>query len=407
MKKLIIALLLCLVASLPLAADGLIANSPFSFEVAEQNLDAQPYLSFSETVVGSGNELWRVPIDLYFQNSLFETLYYPAEIDNLCGEINSLKFFSHIASNLTDMPVRAWLGTTTLPDLSGGWIPSTELTLVFDSTVNLPPGDNVVELQFIQPYMYLSGANLVLLVQRPMDDQSYLSSNQFWGQTTGGNRARKSRSDSAVYDPANPPANSTLSGEFPKTGFTWLPLEAGTLQGTVVGTDQWPLQNASIQVAGSSFTALTNYAGVFSLMLPVETYAVTASFTGYNPQTINNVVINTGETTTISFSLLTVANQDENIPASSTLLLSPSPNPFSSQTTLRFQLEKAGKVKMSIHDIRGRTVRVLLDGYAPSGVSTTAWDGKNKRGETVSGGVYLLKMETDGFRGTKKLILSK
>ncbi len=382
-------------------------ENPYNDQSPNYLFDVHPYPNTLVTVVGSGSELLRIPIDLYYQNSLFETLYYPAEMDNLSGAITGLRFFSNLISNLTDIPLRVWLGTTTLPNLSAGWIPSTELTLVFDSMVNLPPNDNMVELPLLEPFMYLNGENLVLMVQRPMDTQYYVSSDRFRGQTAGSNRARKSQSDSAVFNPAAPPSNCTISGEFPKTGFVFIPMQAGTLQGTVVGTDNWPLPNATVQVLDTEFGAQTNYSGVFSLHLPTGTYSVSASATDYNPQTLENVIVNADLTTTISFSLISVSASDPVQPLNSTLLLGLSPNPADSETQIRYRLQKAGKVKLSIYDIRGRLVRALVDAEAPAGISSALWDGKNDRGKAVSAGVYLIQMNAADYRGTRKLIMTK
>ena len=56
-------------------------------------------------------------------------------------------------------------GGTQLADLSAGYVNASDLTLVFDGTVTIPNGENVITFSFAQPYLYLGG-NLLLLVQR-------------------------------------------------------------------------------------------------------------------------------------------------------------------------------------------------------------------------------------------------
>jgi len=62
----------------------------------------------------------------------------------------------------------------------------------------------------------------VMMVQRPMDVQHYSISDNFYVQTVGTNRARNHYNSDVDYDPANPPAGGTLSGQFPKTAFFYI-----------------------------------------------------------------------------------------------------------------------------------------------------------------------------------------
>jgi hypothetical protein len=173
-------------------------------------------LNAEEVTIGAGDQQARVPMDFYWKNSLFECLYYPDELGFVSGTINALQFYNNFATNSPNGATKIWLGSTQQADLSAGWIPSTQLTLVYDGTVNYPGGANTINIPLTTPYMHTAG-NLVMMVLRPMDGQWYSSSDNFQAQTIGTTRARKVQSDSTTYDPANPPATSTLSGQFPKT----------------------------------------------------------------------------------------------------------------------------------------------------------------------------------------------
>jgi len=166
--------------------------------------------------IGSGNELARVPMDFYWKNSLFECLFYPDELGFTSGTITSLAFYNNFADSPANGATKIWLGTTNQADLSAGWIPSTQLTLVFDGNITYPSGANTITIPLQTPYMHTPG-NLVMMVERPMDTQYYSSPDYFLAQTVGSNRARKVQSDTTTYDPANPPASATVSGQFPKT----------------------------------------------------------------------------------------------------------------------------------------------------------------------------------------------
>jgi urease beta subunit len=179
------------------------------------NVTVQP-AGVQAVTIGAGNESARVPMDFYYENSLFECLFYPDELGFTNGTISSLAFYNNFRDSITNSATKIWLGTTTQADLSAGWIPSTQLTLVFDGNITYPSGENTITISLQTPYVYTLG-NLVMMVQRPMDTQNYSSSDNFQAQTLGTSRARKVQSNSTAYDPANPPTNATVSGQFPKT----------------------------------------------------------------------------------------------------------------------------------------------------------------------------------------------
>ncbi|MDY0152260.1 MAG: hypothetical protein RBS43_08325, partial [Candidatus Cloacimonas sp.] len=167
--------------------------------------------------VGTGNETARLPLDMYYRNSLFEVVI-PASELGFMGHINQLDFYNNFVTNLPNMPTRIWLGETALSDLSAGWIPSPQLSQVFDGNVDYPSGINTINIPLQVPYNY-QGGNLVMLVQRPMDSVYYSYVDMFYCQTVGTNRSRRLWSDSITYDPANPSNEGTLSGQYPKTTF--------------------------------------------------------------------------------------------------------------------------------------------------------------------------------------------
>lgn len=88
--------------------------------------------------------------------------------------------------------------------------------------------------------------------------------------------------------------------------------------------------------------------------------------------------------------------------ASSLALASVEPNPFDSSTRITFTLPRREQARLSVVDVTGRTVRVLLDGIAPAGSRDARWDGRDNSGQNVASGIYLLRLETaDGVRTAK------
>ncbi|HNQ44424.1 MAG TPA: hypothetical protein PKI59_08330, partial [Candidatus Cloacimonadota bacterium] len=159
----------------------------------------------NSVTIGSGNEMARMPVDMYWKNSLYQALYLSTELNIASGSITGLSFYNNLVTNLADKPTKIWLGETTETGLTA-YIPSTQLTLVFDGTVNYPSGENIITIPLTTPYNYFGG-NLVMMVNRPMDSAYFSSSDNFACQTIGANRSLKNQSDSTTYDPAAPPAD--------------------------------------------------------------------------------------------------------------------------------------------------------------------------------------------------------
>ncbi len=165
--------------------------------------------------IGIGNQLARVPFDFTYKNSLFECIYLPNELGFVNGTITSLALYNSFDYTSVNMPIKIWLGSSCYSDLSVSWIPSTQLTLVYDGILNFPSGTNKIAIPLQNPYNHTSG-NLVMMVQSPWNNQLFANTDFFLCQTKGTNRARMISSNNDNYNPASPPSNATLFSQFPK-----------------------------------------------------------------------------------------------------------------------------------------------------------------------------------------------
>lgn len=93
------------------------------------------------------------------------------------------------------------------------------------------------------------------------------------------------------------------------------------------------------------------------------------------------------------------------VAVSGTALMSLQPNPFSTATALHIHLPQSALVRLSVHDALGRRVRTLVEEIRPAGPSAAAWDGRNDSGFPVAGGVYFLRLHTEGRNVTDKVTL--
>ncbi|HMB94360.1 MAG TPA: FG-GAP-like repeat-containing protein, partial [Rhodothermales bacterium] len=80
------------------------------------------------------------------------------------------------------------------------------------------------------------------------------------------------------------------------------------------------------------------------------------------------------------------------------------PNPFTEEATLTISLDASGPVRLAVYDVLGRRVRVLHDAVLPAGEHHITWDGRDKQGEHLAGGTYLLRLETASHRQTQSLV---
>ncbi len=83
------------------------------------------------------------------------------------------------------------------------------------------------------------------------------------------------------------------------------------------------------------------------------------------------------------------------------------PNPFNPKTTIRFALANAGDVNLTVYDITGRAVKVLVDGNMEAKSHEVVWDGTNNNGDKTASGVYFYKLHADGKVFTEKMVLLK
>ncbi len=83
------------------------------------------------------------------------------------------------------------------------------------------------------------------------------------------------------------------------------------------------------------------------------------------------------------------------------------PNPFNPKTNISLALSQSGNVRLEIFDAAGRSVRMLVDGSMNSGHHTLEWDGTDGAGNALGTGVYFYRLDAEGQRMTRKMLLLK
>ena len=78
------------------------------------------------------------------------------------------------------------------------------------------------------------------------------------------------------------------------------------------------------------------------------------------------------------------------------------PNPFNPVTTISFHLTSPMMTTLTIFDIKGKLVSTLLDQFTHAGNHQLDWNA-----DGLPNGVYFVKLDSDGFSETQKLMLVK
>jgi len=181
----------------------------------------------------------------------------------------------------------------------------------------------------------------------------------------------------------------------------WSPLPPanGTVTGIVKNTQNVPISGAVIS-AGSS-TAVTPANGIFSISIAPGTYSVSCTAANYQPQNINNIVVNSYQTTNANFILSPVVSNTDETNTPSAYLSQNYPNPFKGNTSFIIHLDKATRTTLSIYNSRGQQVKNLVNRFLPAGTHEIIWNGKDEQGRKLPSGRYLTRLYAEKLIRTR------
>lgn len=78
------------------------------------------------------------------------------------------------------------------------------------------------------------------------------------------------------------------------------------------------------------------------------------------------------------------------------------PNPFNPETSINYELNKHGRIKLAVYDALGREITVLVNETKTAGKHSVKFNA-----EGIPSGVYFYRIQTEDFTQTKKMILCK
>ena len=168
---------------------------------------------------------------------------------------------------------------------------------------------------------------------------------------------------------------------------------------------------------GEYIKAVSPDSGVVEIAINIETeaYPVTVEWElnpengieysvitqGLGKQSLNRSSSNTTTITNGKFRMSAHAEKIIKLPTEY-MLGQNYPNPFNPSTVIKYSLPKASDVRLSVYDILGREIKVLVDEKKEPGYYNVNFDAGN-----LASGVYIYKLSTKDFTKSQKMILIK
>ncbi|MFA6470333.1 MAG: T9SS type A sorting domain-containing protein [Bacteroidota bacterium] len=83
------------------------------------------------------------------------------------------------------------------------------------------------------------------------------------------------------------------------------------------------------------------------------------------------------------------------------------PNPFNPTTTIKYTLPTGSFVTIAVYNVLGQKVKTLISESRDKGSYQVFWDGTDDANNSVAGGIYFYRLETNELRITKRMLLLK
>ncbi|MEO0557111.1 MAG: FG-GAP-like repeat-containing protein [Bacteroidota bacterium] len=168
---------------------------------------------------------------------------------------------------------------------------------------------------------------------------------------------------------------------------------------TINGTSVTQLREVSNQNTFNSMNDLTVHVGLADATVVGE---VRIEWPLGAVETYTDLEINDHYIATEGDGLVPVSNELETPEEAGLWVAPPAPNPTGDRAEVRYMLPKAGPVRLSIHDARGREVVVLVEGRQPAGHGEARFDGAG-----LASGVYLVRLQASGKAVSRSFMLTR
>lgn len=101
------------------------------------------------------------------------------------------------------------------------------------------------------------------------------------------------------------------------------------------------------------------------------------------------------------------SHEDKNNLPTNYALKNPFPNPFNPITQIQFDVPEQNIINLSIFDLNGKLVKVLTSKEYMQGRYYLNWNAKNDYGQDIPSGMYFVRLSSDSYSDTKKILFLK
>jgi hypothetical protein len=81
------------------------------------------------------------------------------------------------------------------------------------------------------------------------------------------------------------------------------------------------------------------------------------------------------------------------------------PNPFTSSTTIGYELAEPSRVTLKIYNAQGQVVRILIDEHRITGKWSVTWDGRNGSNQPAGPGIYIYELQAGDQTESRMMLL--
>lgn len=128
----------------------------------------------------------------------------------------------------------------------------------------------------------------------------------------------------------------------------------------------------------------------------------------WSVQTVNNAFLASEFASEGSFTVkgsLSVDTEDGAVLPQRFAVYSNYPNPFTTQTTIRYDLPEAATVQLKVYSLLGQEVHSASLGTQPAGQHQVQWNGQSRSGSLLGSGIYFYEIRADGSSATGTMTL--
>lgn len=105
--------------------------------------------------------------------------------------------------------------------------------------------------------------------------------------------------------------------------------------------------------------------------------------------------------------LLAQTSLDSGLPDHPTLEIQAFPNPFNPSTNIHFTVDRTQRIQVSIFDIRGNRITLLVDSVMDPGAQIIPWHGCDDFGMKVGSGTYFVVVQGNSVTQSEKIMMIK